>query len=181
MLLVKEALNFANKAHEGQFRKDGKTPYVLHVARVQIAAAYYGLPVEVQAAAALHDTIEMSDGEITEVFLAQRFSSYIAQLVMEVTNPSEIVPEYMELLRPERQKINDVHLSKASVYAKCIKLLDIADNMEDLDNEHSKKFQKMYIDEKKNQYTIVADANWRIAKDTMLAILEAERRLQGDV
>ena len=58
--LLLDAVSFAARAHQGQFRKDGRTPYASHPTRVcLVMRCVFGVEdPEVLAAAVLHDTIE---------------------------------------------------------------------------------------------------------------------------
>lgn len=79
MNLLEDALCFATKKHEGQTRKGGVLPYILHPVEV---AAIVGTLTEDQvilAAAVLHDTLE--DTETTYEELEQRFGKRVADLV----------------------------------------------------------------------------------------------------
>jgi (p)ppGpp synthase/HD superfamily hydrolase len=55
---VKNAADLAVKAHEGQYRGDGTTPYILHPARVAGLVAMFGGRYQEVAAAWLHDVLE---------------------------------------------------------------------------------------------------------------------------
>src|SRR5580704_12405344 len=55
-----DAIAFAARAHQGQLRKDGRTPYVSHVFRVSMVLRdLFGVTDHgVLTAAVLHDTLE---------------------------------------------------------------------------------------------------------------------------
>src|SRR5256885_16506317 len=59
-LMLLEAISFAARKHQGQLRKDDRTPYFAHPVRVMmIVRDRWGITdPEVLAAAGLHDTIE---------------------------------------------------------------------------------------------------------------------------
>ena len=77
--LIRSAFEFADKAHEGQLRKDN-SPFVTHpLAVAQIVAEELHLDSESIAAALLHDTIE--DTAATHEQIAELFSPTIANLV----------------------------------------------------------------------------------------------------
>ena len=61
--LVRVALEVAKRAHSGQFRKDGATPYIEHP--VAVAAAFDS--PHLKALALLHDVLEDSDITLTEL------------------------------------------------------------------------------------------------------------------
>src|SRR5947209_274805 len=71
--LLLEAASFAARAHAGQLRKDGQTPYVSHVFRVCLVVRHlFGFDDgRMLAAALLHDTIEDTTtdfDDITRIF-----------------------------------------------------------------------------------------------------------------
>src|SRR5260370_39562517 len=73
-----EAIAFAARAHQGQLRKDGRTPYVSHVYRVcLIVRQIFGVDdVSVLTAAVLHDTVEDTTTDFDD--LAKEFGSEVA-------------------------------------------------------------------------------------------------------
>jgi (p)ppGpp synthase/HD superfamily hydrolase len=150
MSLLKKALYFAAKAHEGQTRKYGwlnldPIPYILHPVSVAARAAEYGLPLEVQAAAYLHDVIE--DTVYGEDELRKEFPAYVVDLVVELTNSSHS-EAHKTKSRSERKRIDREHLAKASVYGKLLKMIDRMDNLEDM-GEATPSFKKLYLEESK--------------------------------
>ena len=78
--MVARAIAFATKAHEGQFRKGTKRPYIVHPLEVGEIVATLTFDEEIISAALLHDTIEDCQG-ITREVLAQEFSERVAALV----------------------------------------------------------------------------------------------------
>ena len=57
--MIDKAIEFATKAHEGQFRKGTKRPYIVHPVEVGDIVATMPDAEEVISAAVLHDTIEV--------------------------------------------------------------------------------------------------------------------------
>ena len=66
--MIDEAIEFATKAHAGQFRKGTKRPYIVHPVEVADIVATMTQDEEIICAAVLHDTIEDCKG-ITEELL----------------------------------------------------------------------------------------------------------------
>lgn len=63
--LVALAERIATKAHEGQFRRDGVTPYITHCARVVARLRAQGVTDEVTLAVGwLHDVLEDGNDEV---------------------------------------------------------------------------------------------------------------------
>ena len=100
--LIRSAFEFADKAHEGQLRKDN-SPFVTHpLAVAQIVAEELHLDSESIAAALLHDTIE--DTAATHEQIAELFSPTIDNLVEGVSKLTRVhytskAEEQMENLR----------------------------------------------------------------------------------
>lgn len=78
---VARARAFAVAAHGGQMY--GKRPYVTHLDTVLGLAAHFGLPLEVQVAACVHDTRE--DTSTTDAQLRTEFCGAVADLVDSVS------------------------------------------------------------------------------------------------
>ena len=56
--MIDDAIEFATKAHEGQFRKGTRRPYIVHPIEVADIVSAMTNDEEVICAAVLHDTIE---------------------------------------------------------------------------------------------------------------------------
>ena len=77
---------FASERHEGQTRRDGKTPYITHPIRVAERLQKAGvIKAEILAAAVLHDVIEDSSTSPDEILA--NFGPRVASLVEEVSRP----------------------------------------------------------------------------------------------
>ncbi len=120
---ILRAAHFAAEKHAGQRRK-GKAgePYINHLLEVAqlVSSALTEPDANLVIAALLHDTIE--DAGVTKEELAERFSSDVASLVMEVTDDKS-------LPKPERKRLQVVNAPKKSVRAQFIKLADKISNM----------------------------------------------------
>jgi guanosine-3',5'-bis(diphosphate) 3'-pyrophosphohydrolase len=129
-LAWQRAASFAARAHEGQRRKDGSTPYIAHPGRVAtILAAVFGCRDEVALTAAwLHDTIEDTNTDYDEV--AREFGREVADCVAALT-------KNMILPGRARQRDYDARLAKADWRARLIKLADQYDNY--ADSRHLKR------------------------------------------
>lgn len=89
--LAADAARFAAARHEGQVRRDGRTPYVVHPARVAALLREHGAADEdLQCAAYLHDVVEdtLRPGETAEGVLldiGRWFGAEVADLVAQLT------------------------------------------------------------------------------------------------
>ncbi len=130
--LWQQAISFAGRAHAGQFRNDGVTPYVTHPMRVTMTVRdVFGCDDEIcLAAAALHDVIEDTPTDFDD--LEERFGIEVAQCVAALTKE-------MRLREPERERAYDEALEQADWRAKLVKLADTYDNLCDLSSPGKQK------------------------------------------
>jgi guanosine-3',5'-bis(diphosphate) 3'-pyrophosphohydrolase len=84
---IREAYEYAFKAHEGQIRKSGK-PYITHPVAVAETVALWGMDYEAIVAALLHDVAE--DTETTVAEIETIFGSTVAILVDGLTKLAKI-------------------------------------------------------------------------------------------
>ena len=88
--MIDRAVEFAFKAHEGQFRKGTKRPYIVHPVEVKDIVSTMTKDEEVISAAVLHDTIEDCEG-VTQRILAQEFSERVARIVAQESEEVEVL------------------------------------------------------------------------------------------
>lgn len=136
MLMIDDAIEFATKAHEGQFRKGTRRPYIVHPIEVADIVSRMTKDEEVICAAVLHDTIEDCRG-ITWDILKLRFGDRVADLVAQESEDKTLSWE-------ERKGATIRHLEKASPEVQMIGLADKLSNMRDIDRD----------------YPVVGDALW---------------------
>jgi (p)ppGpp synthase/HD superfamily hydrolase len=87
MDLVDKALQIASIAHEGQYRKNTKIPYISHPVAVGMILQEAGYRKEMVAAGILHDTVE--DTDLTLEDIEREFGKEIAQLVEGCSEPDK--------------------------------------------------------------------------------------------
>lgn len=126
--MLDEAIEFATKAHEGQFRKGTKRPYIVHPIAVADIVMSITWDEEVICAAVLHDTIEDCPG-VTEEVLREKFGERVASLVK---GESEDKTKTWE----ERKGTTIRHLEHAPRNLQIIALADKLANMRDIDREY---------------------------------------------
>jgi (p)ppGpp synthase/HD superfamily hydrolase len=86
--LTRDALAFADRRHAGQTRDVDDLPFVTHPVEVACLLHESGYPDEVVAAGVLHDVLEDTDAERSD--LDARFGSRVAELVQAVTDDPSI-------------------------------------------------------------------------------------------
>ena len=119
-----DAASFALRAHAGQLRKDGKTPYAAHVVRVAMTVRDIFLCDDsvCLCAAYLHDTIEDTPADYDDIL--EGFGKETADIVAALTKD-------MRLIEPERERAYDEQLARAGWRASLVKLADVYDNLLD--------------------------------------------------
>lgn len=78
-----EAIEFAVRAHAGQFRKGTRVPYIVHPMGVAKLLIETGYPETVVIAGLLHDTVE--DTPVTIEEIRAQFGDEVAELVAAMT------------------------------------------------------------------------------------------------
>lgn len=91
-----QAIDFAQKAHLGQYRKGRKVPYILHPIAVMDILMQNTDKEDVIIAGLLHDTLE--DTSVTPEQIEKRFGPRVLELVQSASEPDKSLP------RIERKK-----------------------------------------------------------------------------
>ncbi len=140
---MKDVINFAKKAHEGQKRKYTSEPYITHPVSVSkiLKKLHPEATDSMVYAAILHDTVE--DTEVTIDQIREQFGDVVADFVYWLTDQS--LPS--DGNRAARKAIDREHTAKAPANAQIIKLADLIDNSSSIVT-HDKKFARVYLKEK---------------------------------
>ena len=149
----------AAKLHEGQFRKDGMTPYISHPIAVCDMMTSDGITdTKLLAVALLHDVIEdtkVTDEQLVDM-LSAAFLEYdiIYRAVLDMTNIDKLYKSLSDakINRATKKKLMNEHFARfASPYAIITKIYDRYHNLTDL---HTMKadddFKKKYLEESSN-------------------------------
>ncbi len=125
---ILSAYEFAEKAHEGQFRSSGQ-PYIIHPLSVAYILLELGMDTDTICAALLHDVVE--DTAATSEELQKRFGRDVAQLVEGVTKLNNI-----PIFNKEQQQAENVRkimlAMSQDIRVIIIKLCDRLHNMRTL-------------------------------------------------
>ena len=143
---IKIAADAATLAHRGQFRKDKKTPYIVHPKRVAERVKFFGGNHIGIIAAWLHDVIEDCPdvGEdivrdtLRQIDLPQKEKDEIFAIVSALTKNAAIKGK-SDRLADTLKRIN-----QAPCQAILIKLCDRMDNLED-GRVQGEKFLSVYL------------------------------------
>jgi (p)ppGpp synthase/HD superfamily hydrolase len=116
------AVEFAAKAHAGQYRKGTKIPYLLHPLNVARILIEHGCREAVVVAGILHDTLE--DTPVTPDQIRERFGDEAAELVLSVSEPNKSDHTW------ENRKVHTLrHLDTAPPEVLLLSLADKLDNI----------------------------------------------------
>ncbi|MDF3056389.1 MAG: rsh [Rariglobus sp.] len=129
-----EAVSFGARAHAGNTRSDGETPYHAHPMRVALLVAGWGCDDETTLIAALlHDVIENSTTDYDDI--AEEFGNGVADCVVQLTRDYRLPHELQEAVYYEA-------LAKADWRVRLVKLADGYDNVMDVGVEKVPKAKK---------------------------------------
>ncbi len=87
MEIIEKALQIASAAHENQYRKQTKIPYITHPAAVGMILLKAGYSEEIIAAGILHDTVE--DTAVSLEDIKRIFGFKIAEIVEGCSEPDK--------------------------------------------------------------------------------------------
>jgi guanosine-3',5'-bis(diphosphate) 3'-pyrophosphohydrolase len=145
-----EAIAFAARAHQGQLRKDGKTPYASHVFRVCLIVRHvFGVEdAGVLQAAVLHDTIEDTTTDFDDI--EKEFGAQVASWVAALSKEKRLQEE-------NREKAYEAELARSPWQVKVCKLADIFDNL--LDSVHVQEEKRNRTLRNAHRYLAALKAN----------------------
>lgn len=131
---------FAILKHGNQVRKYTGEPYWKHCEEVaDLIAKTYGPNHIMVDVAWLHDTVEDTDTTFAEI--EKHFGQSTMELVYWLTDPN------IKGNRVTRKQISRVHIGRAPLFAKIVKLADMISNTRSI-VEHDPGFAKIYMKEK---------------------------------
>lgn len=134
--MINKAIDFATKAHEGQFRKGTKRPYIVHPIEVSEIVAMITRDEEVISAALLHDTIEDCEG-VTEEIIKKAFGERVAKIVAAESEDKS--KTWME------RKSTTIERVKSAPYeVQVICLADKLSNLRDIDRDYQSVGEKLW-------------------------------------
>lgn len=126
--MVEEARSFAEKAHEGQFRKGTKRPYIVHPLEVAKIVSTMTDDEEMISAALLHDTLE-DCRQVTKEQIKEAFGERVLEMVRQES-------EDKSKTWVERKSTTIRHLKTAQREVQMIALADKLSNIRDIDREY---------------------------------------------
>jgi (p)ppGpp synthase/HD superfamily hydrolase len=128
--IVFDAIEFAVKAHSGQFRKGTNIPYIVHPLGVAKTLIEYGLPDKIVVAGILHDTVE--DTDVTLEDIKKNFGEEIAKIVEGASEPDK--SDTWE----NRKKHTIEYLKTAPMDVIFVSCADKLDNIKSIREDYSK-------------------------------------------
>lgn len=137
--LFEKALEICEKAHAGQFRRDGITPYAVHPKAV--AKILSNKDEHIRAVALLHDVLEDTDMTAKDL-LDQRIPERIVEAVKLLSKqPEDTYDTFIDRL-----------LESKDYMARTVKIADIIANLQDSPTEkqvkkYSKALERLVLDE----------------------------------
>ena len=115
-----EALVYATRLHNGQYRKGTSVPYVAHLLSTAGIALEYGADEDEAIAALLHDAVEDQGGAATLEEIRRRFGDRVAEIVAGCSDSDTIPKPPWQ----ERKEAYIAHLRTASASVRRVSAAD---------------------------------------------------------
>ncbi|HBL41136.1 MAG TPA: phosphohydrolase [Ruminococcaceae bacterium] len=140
--IISKAMMFAIAAHSGQYRKDARTPAIIHAMEAAVVASTLTSDQDVMAAALLHDTVE--DTDVVSEQLQAMFGEKIADLVANETENKrrEMSGESSWMIR-KQESIDELRASE-NINVKILWLSDKLSNMRSFCRMYEQKGDEMW-------------------------------------
>lgn len=174
--LAIRAMIFAKDAHAliNHRRKYTGEPYILHPIAVAGIVNTVMHSEEMLAAAFLHDTVEDTRVEISDI--REHFGNEVAELVGWLTDVS--TPN--DGNREARKKLDREHIAKAPAAAKTIKLADLIDNTHSIVS-HDPKFAGVYLREKRALLEVLREGDSELWAQADHLVKSSLLRIEGEI
>jgi (p)ppGpp synthase/HD superfamily hydrolase len=144
--LIEKAKQVATKAHDGQKRKVGNVPYIVHPEAVYQLLVDVGIQNEdILAAAWLHDTIE--DCKFTKERIEKEFNANIARIVQALSRDGNS--------REERAEYNQ-SIKNSDFAIQIVKLADTIHNCQTLDEKLKQSTIQHKVDDSQSVFLELA-------------------------
>ena len=167
---VFEAIEFATKAHTGQFRKGTKVPYIVHPLGVAKILIETGCSEDVAVAGILHDTVEDSSYKMDDI--RREFGEEVARLVEGASEPDK-----SDTWENRKRHTIDI-LETAPMDAVYVSLADKLANIRDIRADYEKLGDDVFLrfnrpkDKQEWYYRAMADVfSKRIVDEPFLSLV----------
>ncbi|NIR48751.1 HD domain-containing protein [candidate division KSB1 bacterium] len=131
-----KAIEFAAKAHSGQFRKATNIPYIIHPLGVAKILIECGCSEEIVVAGVLHDTVEDTPATLDQI--RTEFGEQVAKLVQGASEPNK--KDIWE--NRKRQFIES--LKTASQDVLMVVIADKLDNIRSIRDDYAKMDEELW-------------------------------------
>lgn len=140
---LRKGVEFAKKAHEGDFRKSTHEPYIVHPYEVCLIASSVTDDVDVLIAALLHDVVE--DTDYTAIDIQREFGDRVLSFVNdESEDKMEGIPKAMSWVIRKEKFLE--HLKNAPIESKTICMSDKISNLRSTVNMYSVRGNDIWND-----------------------------------
>lgn len=135
--MIFKAIEFAARAHAGQYRKGTRIPYITHPLNVAKILIEYECREPVVVAGILHDTLE--DTRVTGAEIADLFGTEVMELVNAVSEPNK-----SDFTWENRKAHTLKRLKNASQEVLMLSLADKHDNIRAISDDHERLGEKIW-------------------------------------
>ena len=142
MNMFEDAVMYATVMHAGEFRKDSKTPYILHPLEVAQIISTITDDIEVMTAGVLHDIVEDTVGTNDEI--SKRFGARVAALVASETEDKMLGMSKEASWLPRKQESIRVLQNSTDIGVKILWLADKLANIRSLAHLYAERGDEIW-------------------------------------
>jgi (p)ppGpp synthase/HD superfamily hydrolase len=180
--VLEQIKDFADKAHDGQYRKYTPERYIVHPIRVMEICSEYNLEQSVLAAALLHDVLEdtsVSEEQLHQFLLSvmsPEDAAFTVTLVDELTNVY-IKKDYPQWNRKKRKAMEAERIAHTSALSQTVKYADVLDNCREI-VEHDPDFGRRFLGDCRDLLTRANKGNPVLYNRALKAVDEGLEKLK---
>jgi len=143
--MIFKAIEFAARAHAGQYRKGTDLPYICHPMNVCQILVGYKCSKEMVIAGILHDVLE--DTSMTKADLEQNFGKEITDLVVGASEPEQMQGNWFNAFNWGKRKTNTLDKLGKSATGDIlmVSIADKLDNIRSIKRDYRELGEKVWL------------------------------------
>jgi (p)ppGpp synthase/HD superfamily hydrolase len=143
--MIFKAVEFAARAHAGQYRKGTAIPYICHLMNVCQILGYYKCSREVMTAGILHDVLEDTSTTVSE--LEKIFGKKVTELVLGASEPDQVQKKTFKAFTWKKRKTHTLGFLRETATGDVLRIscADKLDNIRSIKRDYREQGEKIWM------------------------------------